>query len=380
MLLGWLLNPREGHHQHDYFIRQLLSAYIRNLPDDFPLDHSFKLLNRSYSDAQVITEFVLPSKKRIDIVIIDRNSKTLIVIERKDGTKAHSEQLSVYREWVQMHFSDWTQIFILSDSHEHEHGEEFDKHYVQLNDEWLISAVKEILSLPDVSKEVQINLKNALRLIDDDFEYPIEKKWFELGKKLSQKHSLLLKELKSKTINVGSRSYPFLDINPNVYLKLISNKSQLLTDPLLSALQDNYYELYDLSSFSEFEHFEDNVRVIAPSHIDLSLEYGKDKVSFTHKSHAITEEDFWPYFLTLSCNNESHGTFDLTLHLNKKANEKALCFVDAMANAYEFKPSRKKVYFERVLLSQNDDISLNRGTALRREVDRFFEWVKKIDR
>lgn len=379
MMLCWFLDPREGHHQHDYFIKQLLGAYVQNLPDDFPLNHAFELLNHSYSEAQVITEFTLPNNKRIDIAVVDRSSKTLILIERKDGTKAHSNQLSAYRDWAQSHFSNWTQIYILSDSHEQEHGAEFDSYYLQMNDGWLILAIKQILSLPYISNEVQVNLQNTLRLIDEDFEYPIEKQWSEINKKLSQKYSPLIKELKSATLTLCEQNYSLLDIEPRTYLKLISKSPELLADPLLNALQDNYYELYHLSTFNEFEYFEDNISTIVPAHIVLSLEYGREKINFTHKLHTITQDDVWPYFLTLSCSNSEEQSFDLSIHLNKNANENALKYANAMENAYGFQPSRKKIYFEHLLLTNIDDVSLNKGTILRQEIDRFFDWIKKID-
>ncbi|MEZ8105202.1 MULTISPECIES: PD-(D/E)XK nuclease family protein [Vibrio] len=379
MMLWWFLDPKEGHRQYDYFIRQLLSAYVNNLPDDSSSSHAYELLSHTYSGARVITEFTLPNKKRIDIVVLDRNSQTLVVIERKDGSKAHDNQLSAYREWAQEHFPDWNQVYILSDSHERDHGDEFDDYYVQLNDDWLVSAIKQILTLPDISSDIRINLQNALRLIDEDFEYPIEKTWFELNKKLSQKYSQLIKLLKSTKLPIGEQSVSLLNIDPRIYLNLIAKHPELRTVPLLSVLQDNYYDLYYLSTFNEFEHFEDQLMTIAPRHIDLSLEYVKDKVNFTHQLHSITPDDFWPYYLTLARNGESPQLFDLSLHLSKKSHEEAIGYVDAMAEAYKFEPSRKKVYFERVLLTDIDDINLTKGTPLRHEIDRFFDRVKIIN-
>lgn len=180
-LLEWLLKPNEGHGLGDYFIRQLLLAVYQKLQQDAEINgetlsdrvnalnlcQTHDALNSNYSAAFVDREITLPDNEssrnrtgRVDLIIYDEIQKTLIVIERKDGSKLSPGQLEKYRKYFSaLYDSDRiTQYYLLLDSCEQDHSkttpEEELQHWIQLGDDWLKSAINHLLQHGLVPKDI----------------------------------------------------------------------------------------------------------------------------------------------------------------------------------------------------------------------------------
>lgn len=382
-MLSWYLDPKEGHHQGDYFVRCLLSHYFEHASDIPLTDQQHLAIGLSYENIKIITEHTLPNKKRIDIIAVEPQQKVLIIIERKDGTKAHSNQLSAYREWAEANFPDWAKFYILSDSHELDHKDQNDPHYVTLNDAWLVNAISHLKGQPNLAESLKVTFNSSLRLLDCNFEYEIDKTWLKLAKKLSHTHSQLLDQLAITTIQCGNKTYPLLSIDPSTYLTLLASDNSILDSKLLQVLQSHYYYIESLTTINEFEGFEDHVKLLAPQEISLNFEHYKNCVTFTHQPHAITDDSFWPYYLKLTrcekLSEQEHETFQLSLVLYRKAHEKAQPYFEKIAKAYNIDVPASRINVEIPLLEELSSVNLTPSNMLTKTLKNFFKKVIEID-
>ncbi len=116
---------------------------------------------------KVMQEVTIKKSKtrRIDILLADASTKTIIVIERKDGSVAHTGQLADYYDWVNDHYSDWNKVFVLSDSHDKQHGVNSHDSSIQLDDSWLAIALVELMNKNILS----VRLEHEFKIIHDCF-------------------------------------------------------------------------------------------------------------------------------------------------------------------------------------------------------------------
>lgn len=172
-ILSWLLSPNEGHGLGDYFIKGLLThALSKTESNEIEYDESDKLSPSnidacSFHGAKVGREISFDGG-RIDILVVDTTNDLVIVIERKDGSTLHDNQLSHYEEWINHNYAKYYQVKILSDSQNKVH--ELNDQWVQVDDEWLIRAIREVINnetLPDV---VNYRLRDFLSYLTDEWE------------------------------------------------------------------------------------------------------------------------------------------------------------------------------------------------------------------
>lgn len=374
-VLAWLLDPREGHNQQDYFLKQLLVSVFADSSTNSE-EEQRRLLSCRYLNAQVFTELVLPNNKRMDIVVTDRATKTVVVIERKDGDKARSGQLSEYREFIENNFKDWTAVFVLSDSREKTHVNWDDK-YVQINDQWLIDALREMVSLPDTSNETKIELNNILRMIDDEHSYAIEQKWMETSKRLSQKHQLLFSELKTAKVTIADRTIKLMDLSPDQCFLALAREPKIFESELFALIQDHHYYLLNLMDFYAFEQFDDEIRKRIPSNVEFESEHSDDAFNFSNKAHSDIN-GWWPYYLSLQRNKQETQVFTLTLVLNKRVDESVHWAIDVLFEKYNFPVSRRRKEFRLELLADITSLDLAENAELYREIMQFYNIVGRL--
>ena len=183
--LLWLLTPTEGHDQGDYFIKRLLSATIEqaqeqavSIPTPVSRDNNAQsngaerhltLINQSYGSAVAAQEVqfidVDESYRYIDLLVVDPDNQVVILIERKDGTCEHDNQLTRYLNHVVEQCGSSYSIFpLLMDSHNANHNAS-EKGYVQLDDTWLIEAIDEVLNNNELEPTVRWNLSTLCNYV-----------------------------------------------------------------------------------------------------------------------------------------------------------------------------------------------------------------------
>lgn len=185
-LLEWLLSPGEGHGLGDFFLKQLLTEanttalantssplairFSDRLEDDLWLELD-ELFTSSLQSALIAQEVPITDDRRIDLLIVDPALYVVVAIERKDGSRVHSDQLRHYQRWVESNYPHYYQLFILSDSHEFEHDLEGAIDWIQLDDSWLIKALKEALIPGRLPENMHQRFEDLLYHFDGEGPY-----------------------------------------------------------------------------------------------------------------------------------------------------------------------------------------------------------------
>ncbi|WP_078555922.1 PD-(D/E)XK nuclease family protein [Bacillus alkalicellulosilyticus] len=111
-ILAWLLNPKENHSLRDYFLRKLVEHLILiEENSQNPLyDTVSEILNHSLMDSYVYREVKTDKNRYIDLVIVNQQLKTIILIENKFYTTESKNQLDDYLSYIHDTFTDFTII------------------------------------------------------------------------------------------------------------------------------------------------------------------------------------------------------------------------------------------------------------------------------
>lgn len=146
--LGWLFRPQEGHGIGDQAFRELLlNVWRTNLREE--LEHDVltprEILSKTFRDLLVHTEYRVQvgdnagKGRPIDLLMVSRQNKLVVVIENKFGSSVHSEQLTAYRKGIEKSFPNYRQIYVYLDSNE-ENKPDYD-HWIPLGYQWLIDLI-----------------------------------------------------------------------------------------------------------------------------------------------------------------------------------------------------------------------------------------------
>ncbi|MFM0009168.1 PDDEXK-like family protein [Paraburkholderia sediminicola] len=126
-ILKWLFDPREGHGQGDAILKDFLTAAYGNSFDNVGNNRDFfaawtpsRIARTGFHSMIATREYVLPSAKRLDLMMVDPVNKMLVVIENKHGSKLGSDQLeSYYREFSILRnrpaFAEYLSAYIVLD-------------------------------------------------------------------------------------------------------------------------------------------------------------------------------------------------------------------------------------------------------------------------
>lgn len=102
--LGWLLDPAESHGLGDVFLRRILSNILLDSDANIGLSAAQVEL-MDFSDIEVRREW-----KHIDVLVIDRYNKLVLLIENKVGSGESPGQLARYRNVVGHDFPAFTLV------------------------------------------------------------------------------------------------------------------------------------------------------------------------------------------------------------------------------------------------------------------------------
>lgn len=298
-LLAWLLNPSEGHLQTDYFIRALINAAVlADANNNVDIEFRHWLISRSFQKMVPMREFVIAeSNRRIDLLLIDRANKLLVLIERKDGSRLNKGQAAHYANWAETCFGDWKKLFILSDSQSKNHGTEFDSRYILLDDQWLCDAIQLLLDRNSLPEKIEIQLRDLHDFVFGEWEEqndPFYKGLTEQIKKVASRYSGLLRKLETVDIYVKGIKYPLYHIDPKCFYSHIlphATESDMLMADLI---QQNHTVFSWLHGNSEFNELEDKIQSL---HSELTFEFGKETISFSLKKHDVGE--YWAYYFNI---------------------------------------------------------------------------------
>ena len=133
-VLAWLFNTSGSHTLKDFFLRSFLkdifSKYRNSLNTDIDF---FDIEIFDFDDVEVRREW-----KNIDLLILSRQNKLVIVIENKIDSSEHSNQLQRYFNITKKEFPGYNSIFIYLTREGETPSDE---------DNWLIYSYSDILEL-----------------------------------------------------------------------------------------------------------------------------------------------------------------------------------------------------------------------------------------
>jgi hypothetical protein len=111
-ILAWLLNPKENHILRDYFLRKMIEHLI--LKDENSNNSQYEtvgeILNHSLMDSHVYREVKTNNNRFIDLLVVNHQLKTILLIENKFYSSESKNQLDDYLDFIHDTFKDFTII------------------------------------------------------------------------------------------------------------------------------------------------------------------------------------------------------------------------------------------------------------------------------
>ncbi|MEI4549798.1 PD-(D/E)XK nuclease family protein [Pseudoalteromonas spongiae] len=386
-ILSWLLNPSEGHLQKEYFVRALLN-YVYNNASEHQLaimPEAHEIISSSLSNLSVTRELrieVANQSKFIDLVLFEPNLKLLILLERKDGTKAHTGQLGYYANWVEKHYSDWNKIFILSDSQNKDHGEQHDNRYVQIDDTWLNDALLDLIGRGGLLNRLENQLKDIHDFIFGEWEEkrdPYYKGFYDKLKLLANNHQDVVRTLEGKTLSIKKRIYSYIEITPSLYFsEILPSKKNELSDTdlkVLNLIQQHNNVFEELHGISGFEQLKDDIERI---YSQLAFCVESNALSFTCRVHDVDEDEWWPYYIQILQveNEQSETQYEVSVVFDRDSNEKFHSLCRKVAEKYDIKLIKNWRFKQKNIIEPITCLSLTSMSQLRLIIDEFIVKVE----
>lgn len=170
-ILAWLLAPDEGHGLGDFFLRRLL---VEATTADDNVDEVSRLIARNrwprladiFSDGlhgfQVGREVPCgeiqiggrSQKGYLDLLLLNRQRRLAILIERKAGRLAHDAQLERYEWWLNAHLGQYQVLKIVSDTGLVDQSKARARKWLIVDDDWLLESLQAAVTQNRTSERV----------------------------------------------------------------------------------------------------------------------------------------------------------------------------------------------------------------------------------
>ena len=380
-IIAWLFNAKEGHLQGDIFLKALLNGIYQTADKTQrqKMPSISKMLMLPLSRFTIMTEVAIRQSKdrRIDILMADTSSKTVIVFERKDGSYAHDGQLKDYHDWTEKNFAGWEKIYVLSDSFEKNHGEEHHQSFIQLDDTWLTTILLDLIQRENLTNRLEYIFRDLHDFIFDSFDEkrdPFYRGLDKRSKRLVHNHIELTRELADFNIVVSGETKKILSITPNFYfthLSTFNNELSPVTFEILALIQAHYDLFNLLSHYTGFEFIEDEIQKRFPY---LKTHLIENELCLINEKHGLDEDYSWPYALTIERKSDDESQQDYYrayISANKRCSEKELDIAEIFAKINEFKMKSNWKYKQRVVVDNISSLSISGG--LLKAIDDFYK-------
>ena len=216
-LLGWLLDPTEGHGLGDRALRALLT--VAGQKDEVAgLDHKSRTFlaahhihSVAFSPLIVETELkanLAESNRSVDVAIIDPFNKICIAIENKFGAREGPEQLDKYKKDLSQRFKGYTQILIFLDRLEAEPGS---KAWLPIGYGWLSGFLLGEEDNASLSTDIRRTLREFREAVqDEDDESASSSSLDKMISSVAVRHQQSIQRMLEVT-REGGRGLDFLD-------------------------------------------------------------------------------------------------------------------------------------------------------------------------
>ncbi|MBO9490385.1 PD-(D/E)XK nuclease family protein [Endozoicomonas sp. G2_1] len=381
-ILSWLLNPAASHQLNGYFLKALLNYTCNSAsPEQIKNFKSlFNIATLSTSNSKIIRE-LSTGKGRIDIAVFIPNEKTVIVIERKDGTSVHNNQLKSYADWVDSNYEKWNKVFILSDSYL-KHHEEYDDRFVHIDDTWLEDALDDLFNRGLLNNKQEIQLKDLCQYVFGDWSEKREPYYREFNSKLNQiskSHCNTIRALETEKIKVGNKNIALINITPDVFFGKIIPKCKLKSEELkiCEVIQQNHEIFAHLHGLNEFDLFNEELTKSFP-HFVTCIYY--DSVILMYKKHQPSS-GAWPYYLKFERTKNEVGSvfYKLSINVSRRGDERYHSITERVADIYQMKRQSNWKYRHLDLITDMEKIELEDGNDMCKKINEFEKAIKDLD-
>lgn len=111
-VLSWLFDPKENHQLDDYMLRKMLEylLLIEDNENNELIEAITSLLDHSFVESHVFREVKTDKDRYIDLVVVNQQLKTVLLIENKVKAKESDQQLNDYYHYIHEKFNGYTII------------------------------------------------------------------------------------------------------------------------------------------------------------------------------------------------------------------------------------------------------------------------------
>ncbi|MBN2271828.1 MAG: PD-(D/E)XK nuclease family protein [Sedimentisphaerales bacterium] len=136
-VLAWLLNPKESHGLGDIILRRVFSNVLLETEKDVEGLSAAEVELMDFVDIEIRREW-----RHIDLLIIDRNNKVVILIENKIKSGESPGQLSKYQQTVESEFPSFVLVPIFLTLNGIESTDKKAQNYISYNYIQLLSVLE----------------------------------------------------------------------------------------------------------------------------------------------------------------------------------------------------------------------------------------------
>lgn len=223
-MLAYLFNPYENHYLKESMINELFKHLSKK-------DANYiNLLLLDYSDLEVYREYTIDNGRRIDILLISKRNKVVILIENKIWSGEGDNQLEDYKNYIDNKYSNYNKIFLYL-TLEKERNEKY-KGYIHITYNNIYNMLQNILEENKMTTEVSTILKQYKDMIRRDIMGEVDKEMIELCRKIYVEHQ----EALDKIMQYGNTRYYYT----NLIADIIENDKNLKCEIVNKFLDKNY--------------------------------------------------------------------------------------------------------------------------------------------
>jgi PD-(D/E)XK nuclease superfamily len=359
--LAWLFNPHEGHGLSDRAVRDLLlNVWLKNKSEELNCDppDPKNIMESSFRDLIVATEYSVEKssetnkRRSIDLVLISRRNKLIVVIENKFGSTAHTSQLKDYRLAVNKRYSDYRKVFVYLDWNPDNKPD--DKEWIALDYQWLIK----LIATQQEAGLLSVRALDALGQVKDYLSQDgakssdSETKKDRLIEAIASRHSAVLDVFRSFD-NVA-------------WQKTIEDISITINEPLLIEFNQRWSLWRDVLAQSHHAKIIFEAKKKFGDEIEVSS--GPTEVYFRFKSwHRFESEDaeFWGPRVSAWCGRETAEKYDVWVGIVFKSvkPERELEVREAAKELRDTKLKAPPKAAQWIRLSRQDQLSISEATS-----------------
>jgi hypothetical protein len=186
--LGWLLDPAESHGLGDVFLRRILSNMLLESDADIDGLSAAQVELMDFSDIEVRREW-----RHIDVLVIDRNNKLVVLVENKVGSRESPGQLARYRKVVEPEFPSFKLVLVFLTLEGQPSEDEEARDYIAYSHARLLEVLERIMrqrreQMPEAVVTFLTHYTNTLRRLTMQDEALVE-----LCQKIYRKHREAIK-------------------------------------------------------------------------------------------------------------------------------------------------------------------------------------------